>query len=109
MTRDPTFGPVVVVGHGGVAVEVMADRALALPPLDLRLARDLIARTRVSRLLAGYRDRPPADVDALARTLVALGRLALDIPQVAELDLNPVLCDDRGALAIDARIGLRAA
>jgi acetyltransferase len=109
LVRDPTFGPVVVVGHGGVAVEVLADRALALPPLNLALARDQIARTRVSRLLAGYRDRPPADLDALARILIALGRLATDIPEIAELDLNPLLCDDAGALALDARIAVRQA
>ena len=107
LVRDPTFGPVVVVGHGGVAVEVLADRALALAPLDRAQALDLIARTRVSRLLGGYRDRPPADLDALARILVALGRLARDIPEIAELDLNPVLCDADGALAIDARIAVR--
>jgi len=107
LVRDPTFGPVVVVGHGGVAVEVLADRALALPPLNLTLAREQIGRTRVARLLAGYRDRPPADVDALARILVALGRLGGDLPEVLELDLNPVLCDEAGALAIDARIAVR--
>ncbi|TAJ73607.1 MAG: GNAT family N-acetyltransferase [Phenylobacterium sp.] len=108
LVRDPTFGPVIVVGHGGVSVEVVADRALGLPPLNVALARDMIARTRVARLLAGYRDRPPADLDALAAVLVALGRLAVDLPEVAELDLNPVLCDDEGALAIDARIAVRA-
>jgi len=106
LVRDPTFGPVVVVGDGGVAVEVRADRALALPPLNLTLARDLIARTRISRLLAGYRNRPPADLDALARLLAALGRLAGDIPEIVELDLNPVLCDAAGVLALDARIAV---
>lgn len=107
LVRDPTFGPVVVVGHGGVAVEVLADRALGLPPLNATLAREMIGHTRVSRLLAGYRDRPPADLDALARVLVALGRLATDLPEVAELDLNPVLCDAEGALALDARVAVR--
>ena len=107
LVRDPTFGPVVVVGHGGVAVEVLADRALALPPLNIAMARDAIARTRVSRLLGGYRDRPAADLDALGRILVALGRLASDIPEIAELDLNPILCDADGALAVDARIAVR--
>lgn len=106
LVRDPTFGPVVVVGHGGVAVEVMADRALALPPLDAPLALEAIRRTRVSKLLAGYRDRPAANLDALAAVLVALGRLALDLPEVAELDLNPVLCDPDGALALDARVAV---
>jgi len=108
LVRDPTFGPVIVVGHGGVSVEVVADRALGLPPLNATLARDMISRTRVSHLLAGYRDRPAADLDALAAVLVALGRLAVDLPEVAELDLNPVLCDEQGALVLDARIAVRA-
>ena len=107
VVRDPTFGAVVVVGHGGVAVEVVADRALGLPPLNDALARDMIGRTRISRLLAGYRDRPPADMEALCAVLIALGRLATDIPEIAELDLNPLLCDETGALALDARIGVR--
>ena len=107
LVRDPTFGPVVVVGHGGVSVEVVADRALGLPPLNAALARDMIGQTRVSRLLAGYRDRPAADLDALAAVLVALGRLSTDLPEIAELDLNPVLCDAQGALALDARIAVR--
>ena len=107
LVRDPTFGPVIVVGHGGVAVEVLADRALALPPLNRTLARDLIGRTRVARLLGGFRDRPAADLDALADVLVALGRIATDLPQIAELDLNPMLCDANGALALDARIAVR--
>jgi acetyltransferase len=109
MTRDPTFGPVVVVGHGGVAVEAVADRALGLPPLNAVLGRDMIAQTRVACLLAGYRDRSPADIEALAHILTAVGRLCVDIPEIAEMDLNPVLCDDKGALVLDARIGLRQA
>jgi acetyltransferase len=67
----------------------------------------MIGRTRVSRLLAGYRDRPAANLDALTDILVALGRLATDLPEIAELDLNPVVCDDRGALVVDARIAVR--
>lgn len=107
VVQDPTFGPVVMVGHGGVAVEVLADRALGLPPLNLDLAREMIGRTRVSRLLAGYRDRKPADLTALAHTLVALGRLAADLPQIGELDVNPLLCDADGVLALDGRVVLR--
>lgn len=108
LVRDPTFGPVIVVGHGGVAVEVLADRALALPPLDDAAARALVARTRVSRLLAGYRDRPPVDMAALSALLQALSRMAVDLPELAELDLNPVLCDSRGVLAVDGRAALSA-
>ncbi|MDE2488593.1 MAG: bifunctional acetate--CoA ligase family protein/GNAT family N-acetyltransferase [Alphaproteobacteria bacterium] len=107
VVRDPTFGALVMVGQGGVAVQVVADRALGLPPLNTVLARDMIARTRVSRLLAGYRNRPAADLDALAGVLVALGELASDLPEVVELDVNPLLCDGRGVLAVDARVAVR--
>ena len=89
LADDPTFGPVVLFGHGGVAVEAIGDRALALPPLDLGLARDLISRTRVARLLDGYRDVPAANLDAVASILVKLAHLSADIPEIRELDLNP--------------------
>jgi acetyltransferase len=107
VVQDPTFGPVVVVGHGGVAVEVLADRALGLPPLNEDLAREMITSTRVSRLLTGFRGRRPADLGALSRVLVSLGRLSTDLPEIAELDINPLLCDADGVLALDARIRLQ--
>ena len=72
MSVDPTFGPLMMFGAGGTAVEVIADTSLALPPLDLELARDLIGRTRIARLLAGYRDRKPARISAIAEALVHL-------------------------------------
>jgi acetyltransferase len=106
---DPTFGPVIVFGRGGTAVEVIGDKALALPPLDLALARGLIARTRVSRVLAAYRDVPAADVDAVALLLVKLAQLAADLPEVRELDLNPVLANERGLIAVDARVAVAPA
>src|SRR5262249_25935889 len=101
---DPTFGPVIVFGRGGTAVEVIGDKALALPPLDLELARGLIERTRVSRALKAYRDVAAADVDAVALLLVKLAQLAADLPELRELDLNPVLADQNGLIAVDARI-----
>ena len=101
---DPTFGPVMVFGCGGTAVEVIDDKALALPPLDLELARDLIARTRVSRLLKAYRNVPAVDIDAVALLLVKLAQLAADLPELRELDLNPVLADQSGIIAVDARV-----
>lgn len=101
---DPVFGPVAVFGRGGTAVEVLADRALDLVPLDMNLARGMIAETRVARLLAGYRNRPAADVDAIALTLVKLSQLAADIPEIRELDLNPILADQDGVVVLDARI-----
>jgi acetyltransferase len=103
---DPTFGPVIVFGRGGTAVEVVNDKALALPPLDLRLARELIARTRVSRILKAYRDVPAVDEDAVALVLVKLAQLAADIPEIREVDLNPLLADESGLIAVDARIAV---
>jgi acetyltransferase len=103
---DPTFGPVIVFGRGGTAVEVIADKALALPPLDLALARGLIARTRVSRVLGAYRDVPATDVSSIALLLVKLAQLAADLPELRELDLNPVLADERGIVAVDGRVAL---
>jgi acetyltransferase len=105
---DPVFGPVILFGAGGTAVEVLADRAIALPPLNAPLARALVDRTRIARLLAGYRDRPPADRAALERVLVAVSQLLADVPEIAELDLNPLLLDEQGAMALDARVRLSA-
>ena len=106
LADDPTFGTVVVFGRGGTAVEIINDKALALPPLDLQLARDLIERTRVSRLLRAYRDVPAVKPDAVALVLVKLAQLAADIPQIRELDINPLLADEAGVLAVDARVAV---
>ena len=106
---DPLFGPVILFGQGGVAVEVVADRAVALPPLNLALARELVSHTRVARLLAGYRDRPSADHDAIYATLVQLSQLVIDTAEITELDINPLLADEHGVIALDARIRLARA
>jgi acetyltransferase len=103
---DPTFGTLIVFGRGGTAVEIMNDTALALPPLDLQLAGDLIERTRVSRLLRAYRDVPAVKPDAVAMVLVNLAQMAADIPDIRELDINPLLADETGVLAVDARIAV---
>ena len=103
---DPTFGPVVVFGCGGTAVEVINDKALALPPLDLKLAHELVSRTRISHLLKAYRDVPPADEEAIALVLVKLAQLAADVPEIRELDLNPLLADQNGVIAVDARVSV---
>ncbi len=103
---DQTFGPVIVFGRGGIAVEVIDDKALALPPLDLDLARVLMARTRVSRILKAYRNVPAADEPAVALMLVKLSQLAADFPEIREIDLNPVLADETGVIAVDARVSI---
>lgn len=107
IVQDPVFGPLVMVGAGGVAVEVLKDRALGFPPLNEALAREMVGTTRISRLLNGFRDRPAADLARLAHVLVSLGRMATDIPEITELDLNPLLCDASGAIALDARIAVK--
>lgn len=106
---DPVFGPVLVFGQGGVAVEVTDDHSVGLPPLNLVLARDLVDRTRVARLLAGYRNRPAANLDAILAVLIQVSRLVSDIPEIVELDINPLLADSRGATVLDARVRLALA
>jgi acetyltransferase len=106
---DALFGPVLLFGQGGTAVEVVADRAVALPPLNRTLAADLIARTRVARLLAGWRHRPAADAAAIEGVLVALSQLLVDLPEVVELDINPLWADEHGVLALDARVRVQPA
>ncbi|HLG80046.1 MAG TPA: bifunctional acetate--CoA ligase family protein/GNAT family N-acetyltransferase [Bradyrhizobium sp.] len=106
LADDPTFGTVVVFGRGGTAVEIINDKALALAPLDMQLARDLIQRTRVSRLLSAYRDVPAVREDAVPMVLVKLSQLATDIAEIRELDINPLLADENGVTAVDARIAV---
>lgn len=106
LADDPTFGPVIVFGRGGIAVEVINDKALALPPLDLNMARDLIGRTRVSRILKAYRDVPAARETDVALVLIKIAQLAADIPEMRDLDINPLLADETGVLALDARIAV---
>jgi acetyltransferase len=109
IASDATFGPIIAFGSGGTAVEVIDDKALALPPLDLALARDLISRTRASRVLKSYRNVPAADTDAIALVLVKLSQLAADVPEIRELDLNPLLADDKGVIVLDGRIAVAPA
>ncbi|MDX1577383.1 MAG: bifunctional acetate--CoA ligase family protein/GNAT family N-acetyltransferase, partial [Gemmatimonadota bacterium] len=111
IATDPVFGPVILFGQGGTAVEVVADRAVELPPLNSSLARGLVERTRVARLLAGYRNTPAADMRRILETLVRVSRLACELPQIRELDLNPLLADPEGVIVLDVRIrvGARAA
>lgn len=101
---DATFGPMILVGAGGKSVEVVRDKALALPPLDDRLARAAIGQTRIAALLNGYRDEPAADVAGVSRVLQALSSIVIDCPEVRELDINPLLVDAAGVIALDARV-----
>src|SRR5512134_3298995 len=104
LTSDVTFGPVVSFGMGGLAVEVFRDSAVALPPLNAFLAREMIARTRVSRMLDAFRGAPAVEIDKLIEVLLRVSELACEIPAVRELDINPLLADEHGVIALDARV-----
>lgn len=105
---DPVFGPVISFGTGGVAVEVLRDRAVALPPFNRCLVSDLIGRTRAERLLAAFRQLPPVDRESLIQTLLRLSELVCELPEIRELDINPLVADGEGVLALDACVILRA-
>jgi acetyltransferase len=106
---DAQFGPVVLFGQGGTAVEIIKDKALGLPPLNMRLAREMMSRTRILQQLQGYRGLPAANLDAIALTLIRVAQLIINIPEIIELDINPLLADEYGVVALDARIKVAAA
>ena len=104
LVEDAVFGPLVAFGQGGTAVEIMRDTSLELPPLNALLARRLMARTRVWQLVQGYRGKPPANIEAIVEMLIRLGQLAADQAEIRELDINPLLADAAGIIAVDARL-----
>ena len=105
IVRDDALGPMLVVGAGGVLVELLADRVVALPPVSPDRARELLAGLRVSKLLDGVRGAPPADLDAIVRAITGLSDLALDLAnQIEALDINPLICGPSGAIAVDALV-----
>ncbi|MCE3273972.1 MAG: CoA-binding protein [Ramlibacter sp.] len=107
IASDAVFGPVLLFGAGGTSVEVSRDSATELPPLNVPLARGLVARTRIGALLGAHRGQAGVDQEALTRTLLQLSQMACDLAEVAELDINPLLVDAQGVVALDARIRLR--
>jgi len=102
--RDPVFGPVISFGSGGTSVEVMGDSAISLPPLNRRLAHDLIKRTKVSKLLGEFRQMPAVDIERLVDVLLAVSGMTCELPWIQEMDINPLIMDDNGIVAVDARI-----
>jgi acetate---CoA ligase (ADP-forming) len=104
LVQDPVFGPLVAFGPGGTMAELIGDAGFALAPLTDVDVEELLSRGKVGRLVAGWRGAPPANQEAIADVLHRLSRLALDLPEVAELDLNPVLAGPAGCVAVDARI-----
>ncbi len=104
IVRDPVFGPVISFGSGGTTVEVMGDSAIALPPLNRSLASDLINRTKAAKMLERFRHMPPANCEALLDVLLRVSTMACELPWIQEMDINPLILDDDGAVAVDARI-----
>jgi acetyltransferase len=106
IARDAAFGPVINFGMGGIAVEVLRDAAVTLPPLNRFLARELISRTRAAEMLAPFRGKPAVDIEVLIDVLLKVSDIACELPCVQELDINPLLVDENGAVALDARVVL---
>ena len=104
VTSDPVFGPVITFGAGGTTVEVLGDRAVALPPLNSFLVRELIAGTRISKLLGAFRHMPPIQMEALESLLLRVSEMVCELPWLKEMDINPLIVDENGALAADARV-----
>lgn len=102
--KDPVFGTVIMAGMGGITAELFKDRALGFPPLNERLARNMLSSLKIWPLLEGYRGQQPMDVDRLIEILIRLSYLAADYPEIEELDINPLLVRPDDAIALDARI-----
>jgi acetyltransferase len=109
VVRDPVFGPAIVFGTGGTAVEVHKDRAVALPPLNSFLVADMIRGTRVAKLLGAFRNLPPADMAAIESVLLRVSEMVCELPWIEELDINPLIADPTGAVVVDARVVVRQA
>jgi acetyltransferase len=104
VSDDAQFGPAILFGQGGTAVEIVDDKALALPPLNMRLAQEVMSRTRIYNQLKGYRGRASVNLDAVALTLIKVSQLVVDLAEVTELDINPLLADEYGVVGLDARV-----
>ncbi|PPC94661.1 MAG: GNAT family N-acetyltransferase [Methylotenera sp.] len=103
VTNDPVFGPIITFGAGGTNVEVMNDRSVALPPHTF-LVKDLVQNTRVAKMLVAFRNMPPVNMDALESVLLRVSEMVCELPMLMEMDINPLILDENGALAVDARV-----
>ncbi len=104
VVRDPVFGPTITFAAGGVLVEVLRDRAVALPPLNTFLVEKVISQTQISRLLEKFRDMPAVNMEALVQVFRRVSEMVCELPEIRGLDINPLISDENGVMALDARI-----
>ncbi len=104
VVRDPVFGPAISVGLGGTMVEILQDNAVALPPLNAYMVEQMIAKTKAARYLEAFRQLPPANKQALVDVLLNVSAMVSELPEILELDINPLIVDEHGVMAVDARI-----
>jgi acetyltransferase len=104
VTNDAVFGPIITFGAGGTTVEIVGDRSVALPPLNTFLVKDLIQGTHVAKMLGTFRNMPPVNMSDLERVLLRVSEMVCELPMLMEMDINPLILDENGALAADARI-----
>ncbi|MGB4812693.1 MAG: bifunctional acetate--CoA ligase family protein/GNAT family N-acetyltransferase [Methylophilaceae bacterium] len=104
VTNDAVFGPIITFGAGGTAVEIMGDRSVALPPLNSFLVKNLINGTRIAKMLGHFRNMPPVNMQALESVLLRVSEMVCELPMLKEMDINPLIIDEEGVLAADARI-----
>ena len=108
IAQDPVFGPVISFGTGGTAVEIISDNAVALPPLNDYLSQQLIEETRAAKFLNKFRNLPQVDIRQLIRVLQRVSEISCELPEIRELDINPLLVDEKGVIAVDARVVIRS-
>ena len=109
LVTDDLFGPVITFGAGGTMIELIGDRSMEMPPLNQFLARSLVQRARVAATLGEWRGAPPIDMAALEHVLLRVSEMVCELPQLREMDINPIILDESGALAVDARIVIQPA
>ncbi len=109
VATDPVFGPIIRFGQGGSLQEVAADMQAALPPLNMSLAKELVSRTKAFSYLQGYEGHPQVDLQSIYLTLIKISQLTIDIPDIFEIEINPLYVDDKGVLALDAQIRIARA
>jgi acetyltransferase len=104
VVRDPVFGPAISFGLGGTMVEILKDNAVALPPLNTYMVEQMIAKTKAAKYLQAFRQLPPANKKALIDVLLNISTMVSELPEILELDINPLIVDEHGVMAVDARI-----